>query len=334
MKILVTGCAGFIGFHLTKLLIKSNLDVVGVDSINDYYDTQLKIDRLKKIDEISNLEKSSYSFIQMDLSISKDTRKLFDENKFDYVIHLAAQAGVRHSIENPMDYVTSNIVGFANILEGCRFNSVKHLIYASTSSVYGAETKMPLDEDLACNQPIQFYAATKKANETMAHSYSHLFDLPVTGLRFFTVYGPWGRPDMALFKFTKAIIEDTEIEIYNNGNHIRDFTYVEDISEGIFRLLKKAPARNEVLKEPPYRILNIGSNNPIKLMDFIEIIERKIGKTGKKKFMPIQPGDIVGTHADIKRFVNTTNYTPNTSIEEGVDNFIDWYYKYYHSNKI
>ncbi len=329
MRILVTGCAGFIGFHVTKLLLESNYNLVGVDSINDYYDVELKKNRLKKLKELTKNKKLKFKFKKIDLSNSKLTKKLFDQEKFECVIHLAAQAGVRHSINSPLDYVKCNIIAFTNILEGCRYNSIKHLIYASTSSVYGNETTKPLHEDLACNKPIQFYAATKKSNEMMAYAYSSLFGIPVTGLRFFTVYGPWGRPDMALFKFTKSIIEGKEIEIFNNGEHIRDFTYVNDIAEGIKRLILKAPNKENNIDDNSYRILNIGSNNPIKLMDFLKIIEKKIGKVSKKKYLPIQLGDIVATHADIKNFSEITNYIPNTSIETGVSSFIDWFFEYY-----
>ncbi len=329
MKILITGCAGFIGFHITKLLLKEKYSIIGVDNINNYYDVKLKKDRLAELKKISLKEKSIFTFKKIDLSHSDDTNQLFRKYQFDYIIHLAAQAGVRHSIQFPMDYISSNITAFTNILEGCKSTDLKHLIYASTSSVYGSEKTFPLSEDLACNKPLQLYAATKKANEMMAYAYSSLFNLPSTGLRFFTVYGPWGRPDMALFKFTKSIIEEKEIEIFNNGNHVRDFTYVEDIAEGIKRLISKPPKSEAKKNSPPTRVLNIGSNNPINLLDFLNIIENKLGKVSKIKYLPIQMGDIVSTHASIKEFTNITNYQPSTGIKDGISNFIEWYCEYY-----
>tara|TARA_B110000444_G_scaffold90697_1_gene85678 strand:- start:17716 stop:18714 length:999 start_codon:yes stop_codon:yes gene_type:complete len=332
MTVLVTGCAGFIGYHLCELLIKENIKVIGIDSVNDYYDVNIKKSRLDNLSKLAVSNKAEYVFIKIDLCESNFIKKIFDKNKIDYVVHLAAQAGVRHSIENPMVYVKSNVEGFTNVLEACKKYKIKHLIYASTSSVYGSETNMPLSEELECNMPIQFYAATKKANELMAHSYSHLFNLPTTGLRFFTVYGPWGRPDMALFKFTKSIINNEVIEIYNKGEHVRDFTYVADVCKSILILLKKPPLVKLSpldISEIPYRILNIGSNNPIKLMQFIEIIEKKLGKVSKKKYLPMQPGDILKTHADVSKLIDLIEYAPNTKIDIGISNFIDWYLDYY-----
>ena len=338
MRILVTGCAGFIGFHVTKLLLESNYNLVGVDSINDYYDVELKKNRLKKLKELTKNKKLKFKFKKIDLSNSKLTKKLFDQEKFECVIHLAAQAGVRHSINSPLDYVKCNIIAFTNILEGCRYNSIKHLIYASTSSVYGNETTKPLHEDLACNKPIQFYAATKKSNEMMAYAYSSLFGIPVTGLRFFTVYGPWGRPDMALFKFTKSIFEGEEIEIFNFGKHKRDFTYIDDIVNGIIKVIEKPPQKNPnwtgLKPDPgssraPWKVYNIGNNSPVELEEFIRAIEDSIGLKAKKNFLPLQPGDVPDTYADISALEKDFNYRPNTSIYEGINKFIDWYRDYY-----
>ena len=342
MKILLTGNAGFIGFHTCKALLSRGDEVIGLDSVNDYYDTSLKRSRLKNIQEFSEqLEnRSSYRFFEKNLCDQDDLDEIFKENQIDAVIHLAAQAGVRHSLTNPHDYIENNIKAFTNILEACRHFSISHLTYASTSSVYGANTKLPFSEDDEVNHPLQLYAATKRSNELMAHSYSHLFNLPTTGLRFFTVYGPWGRPDMALFKFTKNIIEEKPISIFNNGEHLRDFTYVTDIAEGVIRAndiipvadLKKANSLNAGNSYAPFNILNIGGSNPIELLDFIALIERKLGKKAKKEFLPLQAGDIESTRSDVRKLDNLIGFVPSTPIEEGISNFIDWYKDYYKIN--
>ena len=339
MKILLTGNAGFIGFHTCKALLSRGDEVLGLDSINNYYDTNLKRSRLINIqnfaDQLDN--GGSYKFFEQNLCNQQKLDKVFKKNQIDSVIHLAAQAGVRHSLTHPHDYIENNIKAFTNVLEACRHFSINHLTYASTSSVYGANTKLPFSEDDEVNHPVQLYAATKRSNELMAHSYSHLFNLPTTGLRFFTVYGPWGRPDMALFKFTKNIIEDKPISIFNNGKHLRDFTYVSDIAEGIIRA-------NDIIPEPvsinvnnlnagksyaPFNILNIGGSNPVKLLDFIALIEEKLGKEAKKEFLPLQAGDIESTRSDVKKLDDLIGFVPSTPIEEGVSNFIDWYKDYY-----
>ena len=339
MKILLTGNAGFIGFHTCKALLSRGDEVLGLDSINNYYDTNLKRSRLINIqnfaDQLDN--GGSYKFFEQNLCNQQKLDKVFKKNQIDSVIHLAAQAGVRHSLTHPHDYIENNIKAFTNVLEACRHFSINHLTYASTSSVYGANTKLPFSEDDDVNHPVQLYAATKRSTELMAHSYSHLFNLPTTGLRFFTVYGPWGRPDMALFKFTKNIIEDKPISIFNNGKHLRDFTYVSDIAEGIIRA-------NDIIPEPvsinvnnlnagksyaPFNILNIGGSNPVKLLDFIALIEEKLGKEAKKEFLPLQAGDIESTRSDVKKLDDLIGFVPSTPIEEGVSNFIDWYKDYY-----
>ena len=338
-KILVTGAAGFIGFHLCKALIKRGKNVFGIDNINDYYDTTLKKKRLEIL--ISSKNKSSngsFEFKKIDLCNLNELSDCFDEENFESVINLAAQAGVRHSIKNPHAYVQSNLVGFTNILESCRYSDIQHLIYASTSSVYGASTNMPFKEVNEASNPLQFYAATKKANELMAHSYSNLYKLPTTGLRFFTVYGPWGRPDMALFLFTKNIIEGKPIDIFNQGNHLRDFTYIDDIVEGILRVLDSPPKEdlnwdstngNSSSSSAPYRVLNIGNNNPIKLEDFIEEIEKNLGKKAIKNYLPLQIGDVPETYADTFLLKDLTGFTPKVSIKEGVKNFVNWYKNFY-----
>ncbi|MCF6241139.1 MAG: NAD-dependent epimerase [Bacteroidales bacterium] len=348
MKILITGTAGFIGSHLAETLIKRGDEVVGLDIINDYYDVNLKYARLKK----SGIEKEkiqdnklvnsylhkNYKFIKVDLQNKEVLSELFKNEQFDAVCNLAAQAGVRYSLSNPDAYIQSNIIGFINILEACRYNKIKHLVYASSSSVYGLNEKMPLSTHHNVDHPISLYAASKKSNELMAHTYSQLFNLPTTGLRFFTVYGPWGRPDMALFLFTKAILNNEPIDVYNHGKMIRDFTYIDDIVEGIVRVIKNPPKGNPQWsgKQPepsssiaPYKIYNIGNNNPVKLMDFIAAIEKKLGKTAKKNMMPIQQGDVPATFADVDDLVKDMGYKPNTPIEEGIDNFIEWYLDYY-----
>lgn len=334
MKILVTGAAGFIGFHTSKKLLDRGDNVVGIDNLNDYYDVTLKQDRLKQLTDRSNFE-----FQKLDLADRDGIEALFQTHQFDRVINLAAQAGVRYSIENPRTYIDSNIVGFLNILEGCRNTKVPHLSYASSSSVYGANVKQPFAESDNVDHPVSLYAASKKSNELMAHTYSNLFDLPTTGLRFFTVYGPWGRPDMALFKFTKGIIEDKAIDIYNHGEMYRDFTYIDDIVEGVIRITDQIPQKNKewdgLMPDPassfaPYKIYNIGNNAPVKLMDFVEAIEKSIGKKAQKNMMDIQPGDVPSTSADTSSLQADIGFKPNTSVNEGIDQFINWYKDYYH----
>ena len=346
MKILVTGTAGFIGFHLAKSLLERGDEVIGIDNINDYYDVELKYSRLAETgilqdDIIYNTSVQSsiypnYQFVKLDLVDRNNLEQLFTAQKFDKVINLAAQAGVRYSLENPQAYIDANITGFLNILECCRNNQIKHLVYASSSSVYGNNSKMPLSTADSVDHPISLYAATKKSNELMAHTYSHLFGIPTTGLRFFTVYGPYGRPDMALFLFTKAIIEGQPIQVFNNGEMKRDFTYVYDIVGGITRVLDHAPLPDSesisdpsVSKTAPYKIYNIGNSSPVLLMDFIEAIETKLGIEAKKELLPMQPGDVPMTWADTADLQANLDYYPNTPIKEGVGRFIDWYKDYY-----
>ena len=337
-SILVTGAAGFIGFHISRKLIKNGNKVIGVDNLNDYYDVSLKLKRIKLLKELSKNNNQIFKFEELDIVDYKPLIKIFEKEKFDYVINLAAQAGVRFSIENPHAYVQSNLVGFTNIIEACRHSEIRHLIYASTSSIYGANTDMPFKEEKEASNPLQFYAATKKANELMAHSYSNLYNLPTSGLRFFTVYGPWGRPDMALFMFTKNIIEGKPINVFNNGDHSRDFTYIDDIVEGIERIIKLPPKRNSKWdgkkansssSSSPYRILNIGNNNPIKLNDFIKEIEKNLSKKAIINYLPLQPGDVPETYADTTLLRNLTGFVPKVSIHEGVKEFVNWYKKYY-----
>jgi UDP-glucuronate 4-epimerase len=319
MSILVTGAAGFIGFHLTKRLLAENYHVIGIDNMNDYYDVQLKKDRLSIIDNNSN-----FVFFEMDLANQDKLNQLFEEQSIRIVINLAAQAGVRYSILNPHAYVHSNIAGFMNILEACRHFQVEHLIYASSSSVYGANTHIPFSTKDSVDQPVSIYAATKKSNELMAYTYSHLYQIPTTGLRFFTVYGPWGRPDMAYYSFTRNIIGDKPIKVFNNGDLSRDFTYINDIIEGIIRLLDKPPAaENQSL--PPYAIYNIGNNTPVKIMDFIQILEKLIGKKARIDYLPMQPGDVKETYADISDLQYAIGYRPSTPIKEGLREFVEWY---------
>lgn len=338
MKILVTGNAGFIGFHTVKQLLERGDQVVGFDSVNDYYDVSIKEARLKILEETAAKTGSNYTFIRGNLADLALVNQCFEEHQFDRVIHLAAQAGVRYSLENPHSYVESNIIAFTNILEACRYSKTPHLTYASTSSVYGANTKMPFSEHEGVNHPLQFYAATKKANEMMAHSYSHLFQLPTTGLRFFTVYGPWGRPDMALFKFTKNTLEDQPIPVFNHGNHTRDFTYVADIVEGVIRssdqIAQPNPEWDSNNPDPatsnaPFRIFNIGNNNPVKLSAYIEAIEEALGKKAIKDLLPLQPGDVPDTYADSSELEKATGYKPATPVKEGVANFVKWYREFY-----
>jgi UDP-glucuronate 4-epimerase len=330
MKVLITGTSGFIGFHLADRLINEGYDVYGLDIINDYYDINLKYARLsehgieaRRSELVQSSKFNNYKFIQMDLAEHDTVVEFMNEQKFDYVVNLAAQAGVRHSLENPRAYTHSNIDGFLSILEGCRQSQVKHLIFASTSSVYGLNKEMPLSEDQKTDKPMALYAATKKANELMAHSYSHLFQFPSTGLRFFTVYGPWGRPDMALFLFADAILNAKPINVFNHGKMIRDFTYVDDIIESISRLIPKPAPQNP--DGVPFQVFNIGNNNPVQLMDYIGSLEKALGKTAIKNFMDIQAGDVPATHADVFKLEQYVNFIPQTSVEEGVKRFVDWY---------
>jgi len=334
LKILITGTAGFIGFHLVERLInEGKWDIVGLDNINDYYDVNLKYARLlesgiikEKIQYnsfVSSDKSDRYRFMKMDLTDKDNIFKLFETEKFDYVVNLAAQAGVRYSIENPFAYINSNIVGFINVLEGCRHNSVKHLIYASSSSVYGSNTKIPFSEKDNVDHPISLYAATKKSNELMAHTYSYLYNLPTTGLRFFTVYGPWGRPDMALFIFTKKILADEPIDVFNFGKMKRDFTYIDDIVEGVYKLVKnESIIRNT---NSLYKIFNIGSNKPTELMNFVKLIEGLLNKKAIINNLPIQSGDVPETFADIRTLEKSLDFKPETSLENGIKNFIKWY---------
>lgn len=334
MKILVTGAAGFIGFHLSIYLLKRGDDVVGLDNLNDYYDVKLKTDRLDILRNHQN-----FVFIKADLNDRAAIDQAFVDHHFDRVINLAAQAGVRYSIENPRAYIDANIVGFMNILEACRHNKIEHLVYASSSSVYGSNTHMPFSIHHNVDHPVSLYAATKKANELMAHTYAHLYGLPVTGLRFFTVYGPWGRPDMALFLFTRAIIEGKPIQVFNNGKMQRDFTYIDDIVEGIVRVCDRVAAPDEswngdqpdpASSRAPYRLYNIGNNKPVELLKFIEIVEKKIGKKAVMEMLPMQPGDVPATCADVDDLMRDTGFAPNTALEIGVSRFIDWFRGYYH----
>ena len=348
MKILVTGTAGFIGSFLAVRLLERGDEVIGLDCINDYYDVKIKYGRLKnagisqeKISYntlIQSEKYPNYRFINLKLEDRENLFALFKNEKFDKVCNLAAQAGVRYSLVNPYAYIDSNIVGFVNILEACRHHNIKHLAYASSSSVYGLNEGMPFSTSDNVDHPISLYAASKKSNELMAHTYSYLFNLPTTGLRFFTVYGPWGRPDMALFLFTKAILEDKAIDVFNNGEMLRDFTYIDDIVEGVVRVIDNIPTPNPQWngKNPdphsskaPYKIYNIGNNNPVKLMDFIEAIEKEVGKTAQKNMLPLQPGDVPATYANVNDLVSELNYKPNTSIQIGIKNFVKWYREFF-----
>ncbi len=333
MKVLVTGAAGFIGMHVSQILLARGDQVVGLDNLNDYYDPTLKHDRLARL-----TPHPAFSFIEMDVADREGMAQVFAEHGFDRVVHLAAQAGVRYSLVNPHAYIESNISGFTNILEGCRHHRVEHLVYASSSSVYGGNTLMPFSEHHGVDHPVSLYAATKKANELMAHTYSHLFNLPTTGLRFFTVYGPWGRPDMALFLFTKAILAGEPIKVFNHGQMIRDFTYIDDIAEGVVRVLdrvatpdagydpvKADPARSSA----PYRVFNIGNHQPMPLMGFIEAIEQALGREAKKEFLPLQDGDVPATHADVEELAAWTGFRPAMPVTEGVKRFVAWYRDYY-----
>ncbi|HWJ88398.1 MAG TPA: NAD-dependent epimerase [Pelagibacterium sp.] len=338
MKVLVTGSAGFIGFHVARRLIERGDTVVGLDVVNDYYDPALKEARLAVLDELASRQGADYRFIRADIADHEAVDRTFAETKFDRVIHLAAQAGVRYSLENPRAYVSSNLAGFTNILEACRAHQIAHLTYASTSSVYGANTKMPFSEHDGVNHPLQFYAATKRANELMAHSYSHLFGLPTTGLRFFTVYGPWGRPDMALFKFTRNIIEGKPIDVFNHGNHTRDFTYIDDIVEGVVRASDRpatpnpdwtAAAPDPATSNAPFRLYNIGNSAPVTLGAYIDALESALGKQAIRNLLPLQPGDVPDTFSDTTELTNATGYAPKTTVEEGISRFVEWYRMFY-----
>ncbi|OPH09831.1 NAD-dependent epimerase [Cylindrospermopsis raciborskii] len=333
MKILVTGAAGFIGFHLTNYLLGQGETVVGIDNLNNYYDVSLKQARLEQLQP-----NKLFTFAHVELADQQGIDKLFTEHEFDAVVNLAAQAGVRYSLKNPHAYINSNIVGFTNILESCRHHQIKHLVFASSSSVYGANTKVPFSTHDNVDHPISLYAATKKANELMAHTYSHLYGLPTTGLRFFTVYGPWGRPDMALFLFTKAILSGEPIEVFNYGKMKRDFTYIDDIVEGIVRVINNIPQGNTNWcgddpdpgsSKAPYKIYNIGNNNPVELSRFIEVIEKCLGIKAKKNMLPLQPGDVTMTYADVDDLIQDVGFKPATPIEVGVKRFVEWYRDYY-----
>jgi UDP-glucuronate 4-epimerase len=330
---LVTGAAGFIGFFVAQRLCSQGHQVIGLDNLNDYYDVSLKEARLAELKSEDN-----FRCVRMDLADREGIAKLFASEKFDRVIHLAAQAGVRYSLDNPLAYVDSNLLGHTTILEGCRHHQVEHLVYASSSSVYGMNKKMPFSTEDSVDHPVSLYAATKKANELMSHTYSHLYNIPTTGLRFFTVYGPWGRPDMALFKFTKAILEGRSIDIYNNGDLSRDFTYIDDIVEGILRIQDVIPQRDSAWtvesgspgdSSAPYRIHNIGNGQPVKLMDFVAALENALDKTAQKNFMPMQPGDVYATYADTRSLYDATGYQPSVGVEEGVAKFVEWYKGFY-----
>lgn len=332
MKYLVTGAAGFIGFHVSKRLLEAGHQVVGIDNLNDYYDVSLKQARLEL------LVHPDFHFHKIDLADREAMSTLFSSGHFDRVIHLAAQAGVRYSLENPHAYADSNLTGFLNILEGCRHNKIQHLLYASSSSVYGLNRKMPFSTDDSVDHPVSLYAATKKANELIAHTYSHLYGLPTTGLRFFTVYGPWGRPDMALFKFTKAMLEGKSIDVYNHGKMKRDFTYIGDIAEAIIRLQDVIPEPNgewtvesgsPATSSAPYRVYNIGNSSPVELMDYIQALEDALGMEAKKNMLPLQPGDVLETSANTKALYDVIGFKPETTVKDGVRNFVDWYRDFY-----
>lgn len=332
MTILVTGAAGFIGFHVAKKLLERGEQVVGVDNLNDYYDVNLKQDRLNE------LEHDNFIFIKVDIADKDAIADIFNQYKFNKVINLAAQAGVRYSIKNPWAYINSNVTGFLSILEACRNHKIKHLVYASSSSVYGANTNLPFRVEDNVDHPISLYAATKKSNELMAHSYSHLYQIPTTGLRFFTVYGPWGRPDMSPFLFVKNIINNKPIKVFNHGKHTRDFTYIDDIVEGVIRVLGKPPAQNTdynfsqanpATSSAPYQLYNIGNNKPIKLLDYINAIENALGIKAQLEMLPMQKGDVHDTQADISKLMSDINFRPQTSLQEGINKFVKWYRSYY-----
>lgn len=333
MKILVTGAAGFIGNALSLRLLERGDEVIGIDNLNDYYDVNVKLARLDRIKS-----HKGFTDVRIDLEDRTGIAELFAKHKPDRVVNLAAQAGVRYSLENPLAYIDTNVVGFMNILEGCRYNDVEHLVYASSSSVYGTNTNMPFSVHHNVDHPVSIYAATKKANELMAHTYSHLYRLPTTGLRFFTVYGPWGRPDMALFLFTRNILAGKPIDVFNHGKHKRDFTYIDDIVEGVIRTLDKIPEPNpdwsgdapdSATSAAPYKLYNIGNHNKVDLLRYIEVLEDCLGKKAEMNMLPLQPGDVPDTYADVEDLIRDVNYQPNTSIEEGIRRFVEWYREYY-----
>jgi len=333
MKFLVTGAAGFIGYHVAERLLTAGHQVVGIDNLNDYYDVGLKMARLDRL-----ADKPGFRFIKLDLADREGMAALFAEHQFQRVIHLGAQAGVRYSLVNPLAYADANLIGHLNVLEGCRHNKVEHLLYASSSSVYGLNRKLPFATEDSVDHPVSLYAATKKANELMSHSYSHLYGLPTTGLRFFTVYGPWGRPDMALFKFTKAILAGESIDVYNHGEMHRDFTYIDDITEAIVRLQAVIPQADPswtveqgspATSSAPYHVYNIGNNTPVKLMEYITALEQALGVTARKNMLPMQPGDVMDTSADTAELYRDIGFKPETSVEEGVKRFVDWYKAFY-----
>jgi len=342
MKFLVTGAAGFIGFHVATRLSEMGHEVVGLDNLNDYYDVSLKLARLDTLADSAERSSGSFRFVKLDLADRAGVAKLFADEQFNRVIHLAAQAGVRYSIDNPLAYADSNLIGHLTVLEGCRHNKVEHLVYASSSSVYGLNNKTPFSTQDSIDHPISLYAATKKSNELMSHTYSHLYRLPTTGLRFFTVYGPWGRPDMALFKFTKAMVAGEEIDVYNHGDMRRDFTYIDDIVEGIIRVQDTVPVVDVSWKvesgspaqsSAPYRIFNIGNGNPVKLMEFIDSLESSLGMSAIKNFMPMQAGDVYQTYAEVEDLFAVTGHKPAISVSQGVENFVQWYRKFYNIAK-
>ena len=327
MTVLITGAAGFIGFNLSKRILEEGISIIGLDNLNSYYDPSLKKARLEELYKISKKTKTSFNFIEGDLENNSQINEVFEKYNPQKVVNLAAQAGVRYSIENPSAYIQTNLLGFSNILEACRKYSIKHLVYASSSSVYGGNTNMPFSEQNSVDHPVSLYAATKRANELLAHSYSHLYGIPSTGLRFFTVYGPWGRPDMALFKFVKNIKQKKEIEVFNYGNHQRDFTYVKDISRSIIKLISKSPKM-----KIPFEILNIGNSKPVKLEDFIKVIEKKLNIKAKVKYLPLQKGDIPNTNSNSGKLYKKIKFRPKTNYKSGITKFINWYQNYYEKN--
>lgn len=337
MRILVTGVAGFIGSHVALRLLDRGDEVLGIDNFNDYYDVSLKEDRIKRIENHTNA--AQFELIRMDIADREGMANLFQQQSIHRVVHLAAQAGVRYSIDNPLAYIDSNITGFAHTLEGCRHHKIEHLVYASSSSVYGANESMPFSVNDNVDHPLSLYAASKKSNELMAHTYSHLYDLPTTGLRFFTVYGPWGRPDMSPIKFAKAIFEGKPIDVFNDGKHRRDFTYIDDIVEGIIRVLDQPAQTNSAWNgespdpsssRAPWKVYNIGNQQPIELLDYIETLEKHIGKQAQKNLLPLQPGDVPDTYADVEALIQAVDYRPSTPLDNGIANFIQWYRDYYH----
>jgi len=341
MNIFVTGVAGFIGFHLVKKLLEEGFSVVGLDNLNDYYDPRLKLARLKILEEIKLKPNQKFSFVKADLCEKKVIENIFNNENLTHVVHLAAQAGVRYSISNPESYIESNLTGFFNIIDNCKKKNIKHFLYASSSSVYGGNKNIPFSENDPIDHPVSLYGATKKCNELIAHTYSHLYNLPTTGLRFFTVYGPWGRPDMALFLFTKAIIEGKPIKVFNQGEMMRDFTYIDDVIQGLFFLISK-PALSKIdfdNSKPesssswcPYKVFNIGNSNPVPLMEFIKAIEESLDKTAEKIYLPLQQGDVPETYSDPDLLNEWINYKPNTPVKKGINNFIEWYKNFYKVN--